>query len=309
MRLVARQVLLRRPGGGEFRFRFPRGDGMSGAATWGAGISAPEIRGRGPAGRARRAAASRRRSLALLLVFVCGASAAGAALGLLKQPDPGDQAANFAFTTAAALETARRADERARRSEAELAAARSRIEALSAGEQELSDFREAERIGVSRWMKDSTALWGDERRRVMAAIIRESRRNGLDPALVAAVIQVESHFDPFAVSTVGARGLMQLMPPTAQWLLQRDPSPPKIRPTQLFNPVLNIELGTSYLAQLMGRFDGDLTRALIAYNAGPATARALQRGSKSWHRLHAYPRNVLATYKALLTAPQQVAAR
>ena len=149
MRLVARQVLLRRPGGGEFRFRFPRGDGMSGAATWGAGISAPEIRGRGPAGRARRAAASRRRSLALLLVFVCGASAAGAALGLLKQPNPGDQAANFAFTTAAALETARRADERARRAEAELAAARLRIEALSAGEQELSDFREAEGIGVS----------------------------------------------------------------------------------------------------------------------------------------------------------------
>ena len=179
---------------------------MSGAATWEAGISAPEIRGRGPAGRARRAAASRRRSLALLLVFVCGASAAGAALGLLKQPNPGDQAANFAFTTAAALETARRADERARRAEAELAAARLRIEALSAGEQELSDFREAEHIGVSRWMKDSTALWGDERRRVMAAIIRESRRNGLDPALVAAVIQVESHFDPFAVSAVGARG-------------------------------------------------------------------------------------------------------
>jgi soluble lytic murein transglycosylase-like protein len=230
-------------------------------------------------------------------------------LGLVKQPNPGDQAANFAFTTAAALETARRADERARRAEAELAAARSRIEALSADEQELSDFREAERIGVSRWMKDSTALWGDERRRVMAAIIRESRRNGLDPALVAAVIQVESHFDPFAVSTVGARGLMQLMPPTAQWLLQRDPSPPKIHPSQLFNPVLNIELGTSYLAQLMGRFDGDLTRALIAYNAGPTTARALQRGSRSWHRLHAYPRNVLAAYKALLTAPRQVAAR
>src|SRR5437773_88401 len=96
---------------------------------------------RGP--RRLTAGACRRRSRALRLVFVCGASAAGAALGLLKQPDPGDQAANFAFTTAAALETARRADERARRSEAELAAARSRIEALSAGEQELSDFREA----------------------------------------------------------------------------------------------------------------------------------------------------------------------
>jgi soluble lytic murein transglycosylase-like protein len=245
----------------------------------------------------------------LLLVFACGASAAGAVLGLVKQPSPGDQAANFAFTAAAALETARRADERARRAEAELATARARIEALSADEQELSDYREAERIGVSRWMKDSTALWGDERRRAMAAIIRESRRNGLDPALVAAVIQVESHFDPFAVSAVGARGLMQLMLPTAQWLLQRNPAPQKIRPAQLFNPVLNIELGTSYLAHLMERFDGDLTRALIAYNAGPSTARALQRGSRAWRRLHAYPRNVLATYKALLTAPQQVAAR
>ena len=154
MRLVARQVLLRRPGDGELRFRFPRGDGMAGAASWEAGISAPNIRGRGPAGRARRAAASRRRSLALLLVFACGASAAGAVLGLVKQPSPGDQAANFAFAAAAALETARRADERARRAEAELATARARIEALSADEQELSDYREAERIGVSRWMKD-----------------------------------------------------------------------------------------------------------------------------------------------------------
>ena len=134
-------------------------------------------------------------------------------------------------------------------------------------------------------------------------------RHAVPERLVWAVIRAESGFDPRAVSRQGARGLMQLMPPTAQWLLQREPSPPKIRPAQLFNPVLNIELGTSYLAQLMGRFDGDLTRALIAYNAGPATARALQRGSKSWHRLHAYPRNVLATYKALLTAPQQVAAR
>ena len=70
---------------------------MSGAATWEAGISAPTIRGKGPAGRARRAAASRRRSLALLLVFTCGASAAGAVLGLVKQPNPGDQAADFAF--------------------------------------------------------------------------------------------------------------------------------------------------------------------------------------------------------------------
>jgi soluble lytic murein transglycosylase len=245
----------------------------------------------------------------LLLVFSCGASAAGAALGLVKQPNPDvDQ---FAFTTAAAVEIARKAEQRARNAQLELRAAKSRIEALAAvgADQELADYQEAERISLSRLMKDSTTLWGDERRRVMAAIVREARRNGLDPALVAAVIHVESRFDPFAVSGVGACGLMQLMPPTARWLLEKDSEPARLRPAQLFNPVLNIELGTSYLAQLMARFDGDLTRALIAYNAGPGVARSLQRGSKSWQRLEGYPKSVLAAYKSVLNAPQQVAAR
>jgi soluble lytic murein transglycosylase-like protein len=73
--------------------------------------------------------------------------------------------------------------------------------------------------------------------------------------------------------------------------------------------VLNVELGTSYLAQLLDRFEGDLVRALIAYNAGPSVARSLQRGSRSWRRLEAYPKNVLAAYKTVLTVPQQVAAR
>ena len=129
--------------------------------------------------------------------------------------------------------------------------------------------------------------------------------------LVAAVIQVESRFDPFAVSGVGACGLMQLMPPTAQWLLakENDSVNDKLRPAHLFNPVLNIELGTTYLAQLMDRFDGDLTQALIAYNAGPGVARSLKRGSKAWRRLEAYPKSVLAAYKALLLPQQQLAAR
>ena len=282
---------------------------MTGAAAWGAGVSAPAIRGRAPAG--RRWAASRRRPLALVVAFALGASVGGAALGLLKRPDPDDHFANLTFTATVAVETARRADERARQAEADLSLATSRIQSLSAigAEQELADLREAERVGVSRFMKDATALWGDERRRVMAAIIREARRNGLDPALVAAVIQVESHFDPLAVSDAGAYGLMQVMPPTARWLLEKRSAPVKIRPAHLFNPVLNIELGTSYLAHLMSRFDGDLVRALIAYNAGPRIARSLQPGSRSWRKLHAYPRNVLAAYKSFLLVPEQLAAR
>jgi soluble lytic murein transglycosylase-like protein len=242
-------------------------------------------------------------------MFASGASGAGAVIGLVKQPDPGDHASDLAYTAAAAVEAARTAQDRARRAEHDLAAANARIQALSAAEQELADFQEAERLGVSRFMKDSTALWGDDRRRVMAAIVRESRRQGLDPALVAAVIQVESRFDPLAVSGVGACGLMQLMPPTAGWLLEKETGSSKVRPAQLFNPVLNIELGTRYLAQLVDRFDGDLTRALIAYNAGPSVARTLRRGSRSWRRLEAYPKNVLATYRSLLIGPEQVAAR
>ncbi len=281
---------------------------MAGAATWEGEIPVLADRRNGPAG--RRRAASRRRSLGLLLMFALGASSAGAALGLLKQPDPGDRADEFAFTAAAAIEAARKADDRADRMERALAAANARIQvlAVSGAEQELADYREAEQLGVSRYMKDSTALWGDDRRRVMAAIVRESRRNGLDPALVAAVINVESHFDPFAVSGAGARGLMQLMPPTARSLMEKEAGS-RISPAHLFNPVLNIALGTSYLAHLMSRFDGDLTRALIAYNAGPGVARSLRRGTRSWRRLEAYPKSVLATYKALLSAPQQVAAR
>ncbi|HTO99109.1 MAG TPA: lytic transglycosylase domain-containing protein [Myxococcales bacterium] len=282
---------------------------MTGAATWGAGVSAPADRGDGPAG--RRKAASRRRSLALLLAFASGASAAGAGLGLLKQPDPDRRLDDAVFTAAAAVESARQAEARAQRAEKDLASAQVRLRALGAAgaDQELADSREAERVGVPRLLKTSTALWGDERRRVLAAIVRESRRNGLDPALVAAVIQVESRFDPYAISGVGARGLMQLMPPTARWLLEKEAGRTDLKPAHLFDPVLNIELGTGYLKSLMDRFDGDLTRALIAYNAGPAVAQGLRRGTRSWRRLEIYPRSVLAEYRALLLEPEQVAAR
>jgi soluble lytic murein transglycosylase len=234
-----------------------------------------------------------------------GAAAIGSTLGLVAQPPP-DRSEDFAWTTAAALDALRRAEAKAKIAEKELSAARAKIEALTAlsAVQEQSDFQEAERLGVSRFMKDPTAFWKDERRRVEAAIVRESRRNGLDPLLVSAVIEVESHFDPFAVSGVGARGLMQLMPPTADWLLARD-----VKPAHLFDPVLNIELGTLYLSQLMDQFGGDLNQALIAYNAGPSVARSLQRGSKAWRRLVQYPNAVLSAYRTLLTPPQQIAAR
>ena len=252
----------------------------------------------------REGAASRRRGL--VAGVVCGllAAGAGALLGIVAHPGPEDghrAAASLAVTTAAAVQAAQRADVRARVAEKALADARAQLDALAAvgAVREYEELQEAERLGLPKATK-SHALLGVDRKRVMATIVREARRNGLDPLLVAAVIQVESRFDPFAVSHVGACGLMQLMPPTAQEM-----SGGALKPKHLFNPVLNIELGTAYMARLLERFDGDLTRSLIAYNAGPTVARSLIRGSKAYRRLEAYPKAVLAAYRALSSGPRE----
>jgi len=91
---------------------------------------------------------------------------------------------------------------------------------------------------------------------------------GVDPALVAAVIQQESTFDPSAVSAVGAHGLMQLMPPTGR-ALARAAGIKKLAVSQLHDPALGLKLGTVYLREMIDRFGGKIERAVAAYNAGP----------------------------------------
>ena len=81
----------------------------------------------------------------------------------------------------------------------------------------------------------------------------------VEPLLVQAMIQVESSGRSRAVSRRGAKGLMQLMPATARHMKVKNP----------FNPEENIEGGVKYLRYLLDRFDGDVSFALAAYNAGP----------------------------------------
>jgi soluble lytic murein transglycosylase-like protein len=91
-----------------------------------------------------------------------------------------------------------------------------------------------------------------------AAINEHSHRAGVSPDLVRAVIQVESAFNPTAVSTKGAMGLMQLMPATAQELGVSNP----------FEPDQNIRGGVTYLRRLLDRYNQKVDLALAAYNAG-----------------------------------------
>lgn len=97
------------------------------------------------------------------------------------------------------------------------------------------------------------------RRQLYDVYIRDASRSyQIDPALVKAVIHVESDFNPLAVSPKGARGLMQLMPQTAARYQQKD----------LFSPMANIDVGTRHLAVLIQRYPQDIRLALAAYNAG-----------------------------------------
>jgi soluble lytic murein transglycosylase-like protein len=96
-----------------------------------------------------------------------------------------------------------------------------------------------------------------------AEIYAAARRWQVNPQLVAEVVRVESAFDSAAVSAKGARGLMQLMPATAR----RFGLPER----RLFDPASNLEAGTRYLRWLLDRFEGDVVRALAAYNAGEGT--------------------------------------
>ena len=158
-------------------------------------------------------------------------------------------------------------------------------------------FQEAMRLGVADAVRAS-GLPLRQQRRVAVAIVREAQRNNVDPMLVIALIRCESSFNNYAVSGVGAMGLMQVMPDTGTYLA--DKAGFRLgRTTNLFDAETNIELGTAYLANLIERF-GNIEHALVAYNAGPGLAKKILAKREVRKKFIAgYPTKVVKEFRKL----------
>ena len=118
-------------------------------------------------------------------------------------------------------------------------------------------------------------------------IIRAAEKHGISVPLLKAIIKAESNFNPKAVSKKGAMGLMQIMPQNVKALNIHDP----------FDPRENIMGGTRYFKRLVNRFDGKISLAIAAYNAGPVAVERHQR-IPPFRETQDYVKRVLKYYNA-----------
>jgi len=137
---------------------------------------------------------------------------------------------------------------------------------------------------------DSSARLSPRMPAYLSAMFTEAARtHGVDPRLVAAVAARESAFNVHAQSSVGACGLMQLMPATARFLGVGD----------VFDPRENVLGGARYLRTLLDTFDGDLDLTLAAYNAGPGAVQKYG-GVPPYRETQAYVRAVRSSYESAI---------
>ncbi len=139
-------------------------------------------------------------------------------------------------------------------------------------------IKERKQKAKSRINKFSTMKYDD-------IIKKAQKKYGVEFSLIKAVIEVESGFNPKAVSKRGAKGLMQIMPDNYKNLLVKDP----------FNPSQNIMGGTLYLQRLLIRYEYKLPLALAAYNAGPRAVDKYKR-IPPYKETQNYVRKVMKTY-------------
>ena len=124
-----------------------------------------------------------------------------------------------------------------------------------------------------------------DRSKTYDAFIEEaSQIYGIPVPFIKAVIKIESNFNPRAISRVGAMGLMQLMPATAEHMKVADP----------FDPRQNILGGTKYLRRLSDRYDGDINLILSGYHAGPGNVE--KAGGIPFEKTQQYVKNVYSWY-------------
>ena len=136
--------------------------------------------------------------------------------------------------------------------------------------------------------KVAANLSGDlSRAQILKLINSAASSHNVDPALVRAVVSVESGFNHRAVAPDGGRGLMQLMPKTANWLGAKD----------AMDPVQNLQAGTRYLKFLLEKFNNRLELAIAAYNAGPGVV-AEYNDIPPYPQTRQYVRKVMALYRA-----------
>jgi soluble lytic murein transglycosylase-like protein len=128
-----------------------------------------------------------------------------------------------------------------------------------------------------------------------AQIRRAAERHGVDPLLVHAVVRAESGYDARAVSRKGAAGLMQLMPETAR----------RYGVTDRFDPATNLDAGVRYLRHLLRMFDGNLSLALAAYNAGEEPVLRAGGRIPDYRETTAYVRRVRLYYRGLVEASRE----
>ncbi|MDF2565445.1 MAG: Lytic transglycosylase catalytic [Massilibacillus sp.] len=120
---------------------------------------------------------------------------------------------------------------------------------------------------------------------INSLINQSAHKYGVDPKLVSAVAQTESNYTQNAVSDAGAVGVMQLMPDTAS----------SLGVTNIYDPRDNIEGGVKYIKQLLNTFDGDVSKAVAAYNAGPQAVKNYN-GVPPYAETQNYVKKVLDLY-------------
>ncbi len=128
-------------------------------------------------------------------------------------------------------------------------------------------------------------------------VAEASRASGIDRDFLESVIHYESGFNPKAVSPKGARGLMQLMPDTADQLGVKDS----------FDPKQNIQGGTTYLKQLLELYHGDAQKALAAYNAGPHRVEQY-RGVPPYRETRVYVSRIIREFNQKKNSEKRTAA-